>query len=458
MFEKNLRPFLLYIIVVVVVMVGMATVILPLITDYKKIIVIITLTGSAVVFFVLMYHIYDKYIKPVRSAAQVAEQLVNGNYKARTYETFFGDAGKLTTAVNILARSLQEMSLQEKMQENQLRTVIDHMESGLLLIDDKGYVHLVNRKFLSIFGGEKQDYFGYLYYEVLKQEVVHRVVQEAFLYEEMVKNSFTTAIEIEQKYIEIVGAPVVHETNELRGVVLVFHDITELKKLEQMRKDFVANVSHELKTPITSIRGFAETLLDGAMDSDELRSQFLSIILKESERLQILIHDLLELSKLDKVDLKLQRETVDVKQLVEEILPIADQQAKDKEIELSLSFDDDTVIQGDSDRLKQVFINLINNAISYTPVGGSVQVLVENRNDVLDFSVKDTGIGIPEEAIPRIFERFYRVDKARSRNTGGTGLGLAIVKHIVELHEGKIYVDSVHEKGTTFRISFPKHI
>ncbi|QDP40834.1 two-component system histidine kinase PnpS [Radiobacillus deserti] len=456
MFEKNLRPFFLYIIIVVVVMVGISSIILPIVEGYQRIIVMITIAGSAVIFFFLMYHIFDKYIKPVRSAAQVSEQLANGNYRARTYESFFGDAGKLTASINVLARNLQEMSLQEKMQENQLRTVIDNMESGLLLIDDKGYVHLVNRKFLSIFGGKKQDYFGYLYYEVVKQEVVHRVVQEAFLYEEMIKNSFTTSIEIQQKYIEIVGAPVVNDANELRGAVLVFHDITELKKLEQMRKDFVANVSHELKTPITSIRGFAETLLDGAMDNDELRMQFLSIILKESERLQTLIHDLLELSKLDKADIKVQREQIEIKQLVEEIIPLAEQQAKDKRIELSFDFDQDTSIRGDSDRLKQVFINLINNALNYTSSGGSVKVKVANRGEWLDISVSDTGMGIPKEAVPRIFERFYRVDKARSRNTGGTGLGLAIVKHIVELHDGKIHVDSEVGKGTTFKLSFPK--
>ncbi|MDL4840656.1 two-component system histidine kinase PnpS [Aquibacillus rhizosphaerae] len=455
--SSNSRLFFLYGIIVLIVMICIGVIILPLIQGQEKIIVGLSLFGGSIVFLVLIYNIFDKYIKPVQSSAMVANELVKGNYKARTYVNHFGDAGKLSNAINVLARSLQEMTIQEKMQGSQLRTVIDNMESGLMLIDERGYVHLVNRKFLNTFGKHAKDYIGFLYYDVLEQENIHKAVQEAFLYEEKVKNSFTISLEIEKKrYFEIVGAPIFNEANDLKGAVLVFHDITELKRLEQMRKDFVANVSHELKTPITSIRGFAETLLEDDMVNEEIRNQFLTIILTESERLQALVYDLLELSKLEKDELRLNYETIHINELLVGILTIVEQQAQKKQINFTTTIEEDSKIRADRDRLKQIFINLISNAINYTPVGGKVDLGVHITKDSIEIVVSDTGIGIPEEFKDRIFERFYRVDRARSRNTGGTGLGLAIVKHIVEAHRGSIKVESKVDKGTIFRVNLPK--
>ncbi|MRH42886.1 PAS domain-containing protein [Aquibacillus halophilus] len=454
--SSNSRLFITYSIVVIIVMILMGTVIIPLLSGNERIIAILTLVGGLIIFFVLIYNIFEKYIKPVRSAARVAEQLVKGNYKARTYVSHYGEAGKLSNTVNALARSLQEMTIQERMQGNQLRTVIDNMESGLMLIDERGYVHLVNRKFEAMFGKNANQYIGYLYYDVLDQENIHKAVQEAFLYEEKIKNSFTISLEVEKRYVEIVGAPIFNDTKNLKGAVLVFHDITELKRSEQTRKDFVANVSHELKTPMTSIRGFAETLLDGAMEEEELREQFLTIILNESQRLQTLVHDLLELSKLEHDELKLNRKLINISSLLDDILPIVSHQAQQKNITFNTTVKNTIEIVADPERLKQVFINLINNAINYTPNNGNISLSIETIDMFVRIIVSDNGIGISEESRDRIFERFYRVDKARSRNTGGTGLGLAIVKHIVEAHQGSIKVESKIDKGTTFCILLPK--
>ncbi|QTN00049.1 PAS domain S-box protein [Sediminibacillus dalangtanensis] len=451
----NIRPFLSYLFVVVLIFTGMAVIILPLLEFTERIIGLCSLLGGLIVFLVLIMNVFEKYIKPIQSAARVADELVQGNYKARTYVSYFGEAGKLSNSINVLARSLQQITLQEKMQENQMSTVIDNMESGLMLIDEKGYVHMVNRKFLSIFGSTEKDYLGFLYYDVLDKEKIHKAVQEAFLYEEKVKVSFSITSGLERKAVEAVGAPIFNDKRELKGAVLVFHDITELKRLEEMRKDFVANVSHELKTPITSIKGFAETLLEGAMEDTELRRQFLEIILKESGRLQTLIYDLLELSKLEKEELRLEYTEVNVPSLVHDLLPVVKQQADKKQIELTADLPDQLAAVVDEERLKQVLINLLNNAVNYTQEQGKVALTILRNVDKLKITVADTGIGVPEKAQSRIFERFYRVDRARSRNTGGTGLGLAIVKHIIEAHKGSIYLDSKLNEGTVFTVELP---
>lgn len=402
------------------------------------------------------YHLFNKYIRPIRSATSVANQLAKGNYNARTYVSQIGDVGELSNAINILAKSLQKITTQNEMQQGRLKAVLENMGSGVMLIDDKGYIHLVNRAFLETFGGDAEDYLEYLYYQAIPEKIVHKVVKDTFMVEERVRETIVLSRDIHRRFIEVTGAPIFNHAKDWQGIVLVFHDITDLKKLEQTRKDFVANVSHELKTPITSIRGFSETLLEGAMDDEGLREQFLSIILKESRRLQSLIHDLLELSKLEKENLNLNVEKIKLPHLIKDVLSLVEYLAKEKEIELLPSIDGDYTIEGDSARFKQVIINLITNAIHYTPKGGKVMVELSHQGDFVELTVKDTGIGIPQEDVPRIFERFYRVDKARSRDSGGTGLGLAIVKHIVEAHRGKIKVESEPQKGTSFHIFIPK--
>jgi two-component system, OmpR family, phosphate regulon sensor histidine kinase PhoR len=265
-------------------------------------------------------------------------------------------------------------------------------------------------------------------------------------------------LSIERKYFDVYGVPIIGTDNVWKGVLLVFHDITELKKLEQMRKDFVANVSHELKTPITSIKGFSETLLDGAMNDKEALKIFLRIILKESDRLQSLIQDLLELSKIEQQGFKLNIQEFDLMLILREIKTMLGQKAEEKNIKLCLIEENEkAIIQGDLQRLKQVFINLIGNAISYTPVDGNVTVTVEEISKKILVKVSDTGIGIEKEEIPRIFERFYRIDRDRSRNSGGTGLGLAIVKHLIEAHHGTIEVTSEVGHGSEFTIELDKN-
>ncbi|SET44496.1 PAS/PAC sensor signal transduction histidine kinase [Oceanobacillus limi] len=447
------KPIIYYALGITLLVIITGIVLYQVIDNY--IVLISALLTQYIILIMILLHVFDMYIKPIQKASKTMDALIKGNFRARMHHPITGSVGELSSKINALARNLSELSIHEKMQAEQFSTVIENTQSGLVLIDDKGYIHLVNRKFLSMFGQNQKDYIGYLYYDVINHEKVHRTVQETFLYEKNVKKSIKQDNDGKQ-YIEVVGAPIFNERNLLKGAVLVFYDITELKRLEVMRKDFVANVSHELKTPLTSIKGFAETLMDGALDDKETTQDFTQIIYDESNRLQALVEDLLTLSKLEKEEYQLSLTEFNLSKVIKEIIPIIEHQAKEKEINLTVNCEQDVLLEADYDSIKQVCINLLTNAINYTPANGDVSLTVIETDEQICIVVCDTGIGIPSEALPRIFERFYRVDKDRSRNTGGTGLGLAIVKHIVDVHEGKIEIDSEVNRGTEVTVYFPK--
>ena len=450
------KKTLSYISIVSLVILVSGFILFPVVTNYYVLLAVLII--EILIFTIMIFIFFDKYVKPIENSSDTMDKLLQGNYHARVHHAMNGTIGELNMKINSLARNLSELTIQEQIQAEQLSTVIENSESGLVLIDEKGYIHIVNRTFTSIFGKRAQDYIGYLYYEVLENEQIHHTVQETFLYEKHVKHLFSLNKEQGTLYLEIVGAPIFNERNMLKGAVLVIYDITEFKHVEAMRKDFVANVSHELKTPITSIKGFAETLMEGAAEDEETRNQFLQIIHDESHRIQLLIDDLLILSSLEKDDMELKISNFYVESIVDEILPIINQQAKRKSIHLNINTNKEIVLHADEEKLKQILLNLLMNAVSYTRPNGKVSLKITEDEDYVCFIIADSGIGIEKADLPRIFERFYRVDKARSRDTGGTGLGLAIVKHIVEVHNGEITVDSEVDKGTTFKVNIPKYV
>ncbi|NGP45021.1 cell wall metabolism sensor histidine kinase WalK [Bacillaceae bacterium SIJ1] len=419
----------------------------------------LSLGATLIVIGMVASRVTRHYAKPVEAAASVAKELARGNYNARTYEQYQDEPGSvLSQSINTLARNLKQMVDSQEMQKDRLRTLIESMGSSLLLIDRKGYVNLMNRAYKDTFQADETRMLSRLYYEVLEHKKVIQLIEDIFMTEKSVRQQMRLSMAIERRHFEVYGTPIIGETEEWKGIVLVFHDITDLKKLENTRKDFVANVSHELKTPITSIRGFTETLLDGAGQDEQLREHFLSIILKESERLQSLVHDLLDLSRIEQDGFPLHLSDVDLVYIVKDTIESLSNKAGKKDIELidEWSTESSVFIQADSLRMKQVIYNLINNAIAYTPDGGQVKVALQRKDNGAQIVVVDTGIGIHAKEVPRIFERFYRVDKDRSRNSGGTGLGLAIVKHLVEAHHGQIQVESEPDKGTTFTVWLPR--
>ncbi|MET3506017.1 two-component system histidine kinase PnpS [Halalkalibacter oceani] len=416
----------------------------------------ISFSVAFIIIVAVTYRVANQMISPIESATAVANELAEGNYKARTSEGRKDEIGQLTRSINVLAHNLEQMTTRYQTQQERLETLIENMGSGLILINVRGDITLMNRTCRDIFQENTDLWINQLYHDVIKHKELNKIVQAIFITEKKQRKQVHFVVQQEIRHFDIYAAPIMSRNDRLTGIALVLHDITELKKLEQVRKDFVANVSHELKTPVTSIKGFSETLLDGAMETAPLREKFLNIIYKESERLQGLIHDLLELSRIEQQYFELNWQPTNVERVIEDVIVILKEKAEEKGISLLLHTQGDSQMEGDPERMKQIVINLVNNAITYTPDGGQIDLFLHGKESEVELLVQDTGVGISEKEIPRIFERFYRVDRARSRNSGGTGLGLAIVKHLVEAHHGSIHVTSKPGEGTCFSLTFPR--
>ena len=291
---------------------------------YSQIWWLLTISFSIAFIVIVIFgrNIMNRYTKPIERATKLAFELAKGNYQARTFEDPNGEVGMLNSSLNILARNLQDMMKAHEMQKDRLRTLIENMGSGLILIDGHGYINLINRTYKEIFDVKSSQYLYKLYYEVIKHKEINKIIEDIFMTEQKVRKQLVIPLKIERRHFEVYGVPIIGTNDVWKGILLVFHDITEIKKLEQTRKDFVANVSHELKTPVTSIKGFTETLLDGAMEDKETLESFLSIILKESDRLQSLIYDLLELSKIENEGFSLSIQPVNLILVLQESISI----------------------------------------------------------------------------------------------------------------------------------------
>jgi len=330
-----------------------------------------------------------------------------------------------------------------------LETMAREMRTGVLVLDRKGSALYANPFFLKSFpieGGVE----GKSVSDCIKSEGLLKSV-EVFL-----KNRGGASEDIEisdgTRHFSVHIVPVKDKADF--SLMLFLQDITEEKRVETIKRDFVANVSHELRTPLASIKGYSETLLDGAMDDRETLSEFLRVIDRHATRMSRLIDDLLILSRLESHQMTIVASPIDLGELVSSTVKGFEKQARDKGITLSVTVPQElSKALGDRDRLEQVMVNLLDNAIKYTPSGGKVMVCACQEDAFIRVDVADTGIGIPEADISRIFERFYRVDKARSRELGGTGLGLAIVKHIIQGHNGRLHVESTPGKGSVFSFS-----
>ena len=338
--------------------------------------------------------------------------------------------------------------------EAQQQALFNSMIEGVLLLDKTGRVQLVNESLRKLFG-----FSG----EIRGQTILEafRLPALAALAEQLAteKNIFEAELELAReprRFLQVNAAVVMSRDESTRGMIFVFHDLTRIKQLENIRQEFVANVSHELRTPLSLIKGFAETLLDGAKDNPDTATQFLQKIDKHSDRLLFLIEDLLTISKIESGQVALNRQPVDVREIVQRVCDDLSARAAKRQIILRNEISTGAKILADGDRLQQVLFNLAENAIKYGKPEGhvvfSARAKAENK---MEISVSDDGPGIPAESIERIFERFYRVDRARSRESGGTGLGLAIVKHIVQAHGGEVWVKSELQKGSTFFFTIP---
>ncbi|OCS93034.1 two-component system histidine kinase PnpS [Caryophanon latum] len=396
------------------------------------------------------------FTEPIENATRTALELAKGNYRARAFENGVSKTAQLSKSINILARNLQDMTTIREIEAERLKTLVENMGSSLMMIGREGTISIVNRVFLKRFNYAYDQVRGKGFRSIALPDDIVEVVEHVFLTETPIRKQVSVQIGHEIRQNEIYGAPVVGDHGRWLGVVLVIHDVTELMRLEQIRKDFVANVSHELRTPITSIKGFSETLLDGAYKDEAMLLSFLEIIYKESDRIQILVQELLELSKIEQHGFSVDITETSLRDIVINAADLTGAKLEEKNMEFAVDMPNDVIVAGDPNRLMQVFTNLIANAINYSLENTTVTIRVYEDEEDGIVEIQDEGIGIEAAEIPRIFERFYRVDRARSRNSGGTGLGLAIVKHLVEAHDGKIKVESEVGVGTKMIVRIPK--
>ena len=358
--------------------------------------------------------------------------------------------GQRVAEIETSQRRQQQSNVDAKAQQ---QVLFNSMIEGLLLLDRTQKIYLANRAFKNLFG-LKVELRGKTILEALRlhelDELVKRVQAEGQVFDYELKLP-----ELSERWLRVNAAVISNSAGEREGTILVFHDLTRLKQLERTREEFVANVSHELRTPLSLIKGYVETLLDGARNNPEVAERFLKIIERNTNRLDLLIQDLLTISALESGRIKLHLQPVDLCPLVDKVFTDLNAKAENKNVSLVSELPELTA-SDDVNRLDQVFANLVDNAIKYGRANGSVIVGGKKLDDGrLEIFVQDDGPGIPPEALDRVFERFYRVDKARSRDQGGTGLGLSIVKHIVQAHGGEVRVESEPGKGATFFFTLP---
>ena len=358
--------------------------------------------------------------------------------------------GRHAAELDSSQRRQQQASVDAQAQQ---KILFDSMLEGLLLLDRSRKIHLANRAFKNLFG-LKTELRGKTIVEVLRLQELDGLLQRAET-EKQVLDYEIQLPGLSERWLQVNAAAITNAAGEREGTILVFHDLTRLKQLERQREEFVANVSHELRTPLSLIKGYVETLMDGARDNPEVAERFLKIIERNANRLDLLIQDLLTISSLESGRVKLDLQPVRLRALVERVFSHLQTKAEIKNVALVNEMPE-LIATGDANRLDQVLSNLVDNAIKY---GRAEGCLVVGGNALaggaIEVFVRDDGPGIPPESLERVFERFYRVDKARSRDQGGTGLGLSIVKHIVQAHGGEVRCQSEPGKGATFFFTLP---
>lgn len=409
--------------------------------------------GSSILAWVLSQGL----TQPIETIRQQALRIAEGvyNYPAKIYGR--DELGELARTVNELAVKVKDAQELTESERQRLDGVLRHMTDGVIATDRRGRVLLVNARALQLLEIEQDKALGMSILDLLSLRATHHLQD---LMSEDVEVLMHHQSSDEQSIFKGEFSLIRRETGFITGLVCVLTDVTEQEKTEQERRDFVSNVSHELRTPLTSIKSYSEALMDGAWKDDKVAPEFLGVIQSETDRMMRMIGNLLDLSKIDGGQYKLDNEYIDFKRLVNHILNrfemMIDTEKSTKKYTLLRDFTSREVyVEIDQDRMTQVIDNIMNNAIKYSPDGGRITVKLEDLHSSVILSISDQGLGIPQKDIPHLFERFYRVDKARSREQGGTGLGLAISKEVVELHGGKIRVESSEGHGSTFFIELP---
>ncbi|HWI53597.1 MAG TPA: ATP-binding protein [Symbiobacteriaceae bacterium] len=389
---------------------------------------------------------------PIREVTRKAAEMAGGNFDQTIKVRSTDEIGQLGDMFNRMTRRLKATLDEIQGEKNKVDAILTHMADGLLALDQAGRIIKLNPAAERMFRTMEPEVLG-----CLPQEIWPELKLEAALTKAAQETrSVTYEFRFGAFYLLAFITPLFGDRNQIAGTVVVFHDITELEKLEALRREFVANVSHELKTPLTTVKSYVETLLDGAAEEPDVRERFLKVVEGETDRMARLVKDLLHLSQLDQGSVSWDIQPYEMPAIVDECVARLAVQIERKNLAISRVFAAAAPLAMiDRDKLQQVLLNLLANAVEFTPPGGLITVEVKPAGSMVRIEVRDTGIGIPAEDLPRIFERFYRVDKARSRMLGGTGLGLAIARQIVELLGGAVSINSELGKGTEVVFTVP---
>jgi two-component system, OmpR family, phosphate regulon sensor histidine kinase PhoR len=411
-------------------------------------IVVLVCTASGAVGWLL----WRKWIAPWRQIEEVVTQIERGERP----RTFLIQDGRRSQHIGIRLEKifieLEQLNKQIAKHESGMQTIFSAMQDALLLVDSNRQVILTNETFRELFGVVEISVAMPLL-EIVRNPTLEGVLTSAFAGDGPVR----VELALDDSQIELHAVATKNEAGEVTGALVLFHDITELKKIDQIRRDFVANVSHELRTPLSILRGYIETLLDSPETSREELSRILKVMERHSKRLDLLVEDLLTLAQLESADPNLQFRNVDLSRFFGEVVHDWEKKLAIKQLNLIVDLPPDLpAIHADRARLQEALYNLLDNAVKYSREHGQIRLNARRRDGQIELSVSDNGIGIGRQDLPRIFERFYRADKARSPDkVRGTGLGLAIVKHIAQLHGGRVEAESELGKGTTIRIMLP---
>ncbi len=374
-------------------------------------------------------------------------------FALRHYADPSHEMAPLVQALNHLLDQVEiERNLGEEYRQRFI-SLLENMASGVILLDARGKILLINSMAAQLLGRPQEELVGQPHLAASRHYELGQLIEQCLKTGRRQRRELTVYFP-QERVLDVHLSPVPSRVG-MYSVVVVMHDITEIRRQEQLRREFVSNVSHELRTPLTAVKGFAETLLDGAAEDPVTLRNFLTIIWKESDRMHRMIGELLDLSKIESGQVKLDYQNISIKEIAADVLRLIRKTAQERQLTVQLHATGDPVVEADPDRFRQILLNLLSNAINYTLPGGRVDVTIEEGDGGAWVRVRDTGMGIPKKDLPFLFERFFRVDKDRSRESGGTGLGLAIVKQLVESHHGTIQVESELGKGSQFSVFIP---
>jgi two-component system, OmpR family, phosphate regulon sensor histidine kinase PhoR len=401
---------------------------------------------------VVGFIVWRKWIAPWRQVEQVITQISRGERPRTFLMEGNGPAQRIGFQLEKIVSNLEQLQKQIAKRESGMQTIFSAMQDALLVVDSNRQVILTNQTFRKLFDAPEISPAMPLL-EIVRDPTLDRLLTDAFRGAGPVR----CELALDQSQIELHAVATKNDAGEITGALVLFHDITELKKMDQVRRDFVANVSHELRTPLSILRGYIETLLDSPKTPREELTRILRVMKRHSDRLELLVEDLLTLAQLESGNPNLQTGTVDLSSFLPEMVRDLEKKLTGKQLKIIVDVPIEfSPICADRTRLQEALYNLLDNAVKYSRERGEIRLSARQREAEIELAVSDDGIGIAKEDLPRIFERFYRADKARSPDkVRGTGLGLAIVKHIAQLHGGRVEAESELEKGTTIRVILP---